>query len=68
MQLSRFEIAVIVATLAAIITVNAYFRVRAMGAAERERVEHAAVVAALAEAGAEDGAGGDAGVEGDVAR
>jgi len=62
MKLSRTEIAVIIATLAGIITINAYFRVRAMGAAERERVEHAAAVAAQAEAGVEDADAGDAGL------
>ena len=52
----------IVATFMVMITVNAYLRVRAMGAAARERAEHAAAVAALAEAGAEDAgtADGDA--------
>lgn len=53
-KLSRGEIAAIIATSVVIITVNAYFRVRAMGAAERQRVEHLAAVAALAEAGAGD--------------
>ena len=61
MKLSRTEIAVIIATLMVMITMNAYFRVRAMGAAERERVEHAAAVAALAEAGVDDAGEGDAG-------
>ena len=60
MKLSRTEIAVIIATFMAMITLNAYFRVRAMGAAERERVEHAALAAAMAEAGVEDAGESDA--------
>jgi hypothetical protein len=61
MKLSRSEIAVVVATFMVMITLNAYFRVRAMGAAERERVEHAAALAAMAEAGADDAGAEDAG-------
>lgn len=64
MKLSRTEIAVIIATFMAIITLNAYFRVRAMGAAERERVEHAAMEAAMAEAGLEDAGESDANADG----
>ncbi|HEX7604180.1 MAG TPA: hypothetical protein VF316_21325 [Polyangiaceae bacterium] len=67
MKLSRTEIAVIIATLMGVITLNAYFRVRAMGAAARERVEHAAALAALTEAGVEDAGESDVGADASAA-
>lgn len=53
-KLSQGEIVVIIAAAVVLITVNSYFRVRAMGAAERQRAEHLAAVAAMAEAGTGD--------------
>ena len=67
MKLSRTEIAVVIATFMALITLNAYFRVRAMGSAARERAQHAAELAALAEAGADDAGTPDADVDGSAA-
>jgi len=67
MKLSRTEIAVIIATFMVMITLNAYFRVRAMGAAERERVEHAAMEAAMAEAGVGDAGESDGEADADAA-
>lgn len=54
-KLTRLEIAVIVATFMVAITINAVWRVRVMGAAERERVEREAAEAASAAAAAEAG-------------
>lgn len=51
-KLSRLELAAIIGTFMVAITINAVWRVRVMGAAERQRVEQAA--AAAAEAGTED--------------
>lgn len=45
-KLTRLEIAAIVATFMVAITINAVWRVRVMGAAERQRVEREAAEAA----------------------
>lgn len=60
-KLTRLEIAAIVATFMVAITINAVWRVRVMGAAEKQRVERAAAEAA--EAGVDGGTEGDASIE-----
>ncbi len=53
LKLKRIEIAAIVVTFMVAITINAVWRVRVMGAAERQRVEREAAEAA--EAGVDAG-------------